>query len=343
MNHGNVKLPESRPEWSLSWACLVCYAREDRWFCHQSPSSEFLSGLKVMILCRANITYPGLLIGGILIGSTWVMANTASAQQKWDAYFPQPVHVAHVGGLSELGSEERTDDRAKEDAISSKTSSRRNAAQRNSPTLARPMDGSIDRASHVEPASSVLQSIDQDGRWVEMPQSDWEPDARWTAVPGNAVTTPYVPAPPHRVIQSPRPAPQPTPGHTTAVVPSTHHAQGQTWLGYQETPGQTSVGYQNHSPTGVSGSASGAVPGLHHHLPDMPGVENDPHSVGPGHLGMGTHWLKTRPQPRQTIPGATVAPSWKTPYSYGYFGSEGKRHWTRQHGYRDRYLQWTLR
>jgi hypothetical protein len=41
------------------------------------------------------------------------------------------------------------------------------------------------------------------------------------------------------------------------------------------------------------------------------------------------------------IPGA-VAPktAWKQPYSYGYFGASGKRHWSKHHGYRDRATEW---
>ncbi|TWT93647.1 hypothetical protein Pla100_41650 [Neorhodopirellula pilleata] len=87
-------------------------------------------------------------------------------------------------------------------------------------------------------------------------------------------------------------------------------------------------------------------PGLSHHgsiLPELPGVENDPKSAGPGHLGLGTHWIRERPSMHPPIPGATVEPRWKAPYSYGHFGAEGKRSWTRQYGYRDRYLQWSLR
>ena len=57
-----------------------------------------------------------------------------------------------------------------------------------------------------------------------------------------------------------------------------------------------------------------------------------------------TATIHRRLQPQSaTIPHATVRDVWKTPYSYGYFGASGERRWTRQHGYRDHYTQWTLR
>ncbi|TWU39923.1 hypothetical protein Q31b_32390 [Novipirellula aureliae] len=42
-----------------------------------------------------------------------------------------------------------------------------------------------------------------------------------------------------------------------------------------------------------------------------------------------------------TIPEAIEQPRWKTPYSYGYFGANPKPIWTKHHGYRDNYTQWT--
>lgn len=44
-----------------------------------------------------------------------------------------------------------------------------------------------------------------------------------------------------------------------------------------------------------------------------------------------------------TIPAAVVEPRWKTPYAYGYFGAQPKKHWTRSTGYRDIYKRWTYR
>ncbi len=43
------------------------------------------------------------------------------------------------------------------------------------------------------------------------------------------------------------------------------------------------------------------------------------------------------------IPQAKENITWKTPYSYGYFGASNHRNWSRQYGYRDRYTQWSLR
>ena len=51
---------------------------------------------------------------------------------------------------------------------------------------------------------------------------------------------------------------------------------------------------------------------------------------------------RIQPEP-PTIPGGREQEAWKQPYSYGYFGASGERHWSMQHGYRDRYTQWTRR
>lgn len=125
--------------------------------------------------------------------------------------------------------------------------------------------------------------------------------------------------PPHRIIQPPQPI---TPSHPRA-------RPTQRWDG----------------PSTSAHVNNGRMDPQHHVpiLPEFPGVENDPKSAGPGRVGLGTHWIQPQPDYHPPIPGATVEPRWKTPYSYGYFGAEGKRQWTRQHGYRDRYLQWSLR
>ena len=47
--------------------------------------------------------------------------------------------------------------------------------------------------------------------------------------------------------------------------------------------------------------------------------------------------------PPAMLPNANRSETWKTPYSYGYFGASGKRQWSLSHGYRDRYTQWELR
>lgn len=51
---------------------------------------------------------------------------------------------------------------------------------------------------------------------------------------------------------------------------------------------------------------------------------------------------RMQPDP-PTLPGANQRETWKTPYSYGYFGASGTRHWSLHHGYRDRYTEWRLK
>lgn len=45
-------------------------------------------------------------------------------------------------------------------------------------------------------------------------------------------------------------------------------------------------------------------------------------------------------QSQAKLPMANQRETWKTPYSYGHFGASGKRHWSKHHGYRDRYTEW---
>jgi hypothetical protein len=51
--------------------------------------------------------------------------------------------------------------------------------------------------------------------------------------------------------------------------------------------------------------------------------------------------LRRTPKPA-VLPEADQRETWKTPYSYGYFGASGTRHWNMHHGYRDRYVEWRL-
>jgi hypothetical protein len=53
------------------------------------------------------------------------------------------------------------------------------------------------------------------------------------------------------------------------------------------------------------------------------------------------HRRRIQPPP-PTLPGAKERAIWKTPYSYGYFGASGTRHWSLHHGYRERYTEWIL-
>ena len=43
------------------------------------------------------------------------------------------------------------------------------------------------------------------------------------------------------------------------------------------------------------------------------------------------------------VSGASQVPVWKTPFSYGYFGARGTKHWHWHHGYRDRRSEWMYR
>jgi hypothetical protein len=46
---------------------------------------------------------------------------------------------------------------------------------------------------------------------------------------------------------------------------------------------------------------------------------------------------------RAVIPNTVQMPVWKTPFSYGYFGTGGTKHWYWHHGYRDRRTEWSYR
>ncbi|WP_404305202.1 hypothetical protein [Neorhodopirellula lusitana] len=182
----------------------------------------------------------------------------------------------------------------------------------------------------------------------------WSDPSEWS--PSTAVS-PWA-TPPHRTIEAPAPPPKTKQGRYSPDSPRQSVPYQESLGHYPSSSGPRSTtgpyvttGPHASSPEfadrGAGPSSSNSLhPSYLHHgsvLPEMPGVENDPSSAGPGRLGMGTHWIKNRPKVNPPIPEATVAPRWKAPYSYGYFGAEGKRHWTRQHGYRDRYLQWSLR
>jgi hypothetical protein len=52
---------------------------------------------------------------------------------------------------------------------------------------------------------------------------------------------------------------------------------------------------------------------------------------------------RTSPASSAVIPGVPQREVWKTPFSYGYFGASGSRHWIRHYGYRDRDKEWRLR
>lgn len=92
----------------------------------------------------------------------------------------------------------------------------------------------------------------------------------------------------------------------------------------------------------------GANPNLHPHqvlVPPDRQISNDsnvarrskPHPLA--HL---KHRRTIQPPPAM-MPESHRHPTWKTPYSYGYFGSSGSRHWSVHHGYRDHVTEWRLR
>ncbi len=60
------------------------------------------------------------------------------------------------------------------------------------------------------------------------------------------------------------------------------------------------------------------------------------------HPPFSSHRQRIQPAPA-TLPGANQHSIWKTPYSYGYFGASGTRHWSLHHGARDRYTEWILK
>ena len=51
-------------------------------------------------------------------------------------------------------------------------------------------------------------------------------------------------------------------------------------------------------------------------------------------------WLGAPPA---NVERAAVAPVWRQPYAYGYFGAQPQRHWQRHFGWNKAYTQWTLK
>lgn len=289
---------------------------------------------------RNFVSHAGAMHVRAAVAIAWLtvvpFASSATGQSKWAGHFPPPVRVASLEPLTQ-------------------------------PTDS-PERSSVAPAAFTETSRQLLRPIEHDGRWVEMPpssQNHVSPEQSQFA-PHHEIAYQGLPAPPHRVIQAPQPDPparhQPFSHSTPYLYPA--HAMGPDpamepdhAMAYDDRPIGNHDSFTGALPQGNPGYSGHAgypaEPGSHtadrsalrrpHHLPEFPGVENDPSSAGPGYLGAGTNWLRTRPGPRQMIPNAVVQPAWKAPYSYGYFGAQGKRQWTRQTGYRDRYQQWTLR
>ena len=108
-----------------------------------------------------------------------------------------------------------------------------------------------------------------------------------------------------------------------------------SWLTFPPThaAGFAPAYHASNSPDHRVIRAPGHLPARHPAV-GLPDAAHSPH----------TATIHRRLQSRSAaIPHAAVRGVWKTPYSYGYFGASGERRWTRQHGYRDHYTQWTLR
>ncbi|TWU60203.1 hypothetical protein Poly51_04780 [Rubripirellula tenax] len=113
---------------------------------------------------------------------------------------------------------------------------------------------------------------------------------------------PQPPQVPHRVLAAPTPQPTANPN------------------------GGAGHGVSGH---GILGHGVGASAG--HGSPNRP----PNHPLHPGYR------LHHQIQPvTASIPNAKRQETWKTPYSYGYFGASGTRQWSMHHGYRDRYIEW---
>ncbi len=141
------------------------------------------------------------------------------------------------------------------------------------------------------------------------------------------------PAPSHRVIEAPR-----SPGHHS---PRTR--QHGTRHDGPRQHGTRHDGPRHHGPRHHAGSATrvdtAGVPGA-----------STPFNEWAGGIGSRliprpplSSLLQRIPAASGTIPEARRTPVWKQPYSYGYFGASGKRHWTKHHSYRDNDTRWTLR
>jgi len=77
------------------------------------------------------------------------------------------------------------------------------------------------------------------------------------------------------------------------------------------------------------------------HAPGVPAGSNASHRPPhrPPHTRLWHGRIEAVPA---TVPQAQQKAAWKSPYSYGYFGASGKRHWSKHHGYRQRYTEWRL-
>lgn len=129
--------------------------------------------------------------------------------------------------------------------------------------------------------------------------------------------------------QAPPMAPDALPPPLTSLPPSVE-VQQETW-GHLPPP---------QMPAGSAFWSAGAP-----HLvlrPHAPVSATSPHAAGyyPSHAA--SH-RENVAGPRPALPGATTLHLQKTPYSYGYFGASGRRHWSLHFGHQQSYTQWTKR
>ncbi|WP_146515610.1 hypothetical protein [Rubripirellula amarantea] len=128
----------------------------------------------------------------------------------------------------------------------------------------------------------------------------------------------------------------------------------------QFTHGGSSMGYVNPVPShrvirapnrnlsSHQGSSQGeqhAGLGLRHHLSDSDQEHLPPPPLHGEHTKFNPKkWIGGPVQNRPaTIPNAKQTGTWKQPYSYGYFGGSGTRHWSKNYGYRDRTTEFRYR
>jgi len=159
------------------------------------------------------------------------------------------------------------------------------------------------------------------------------------SAPGFPQMQPAVP-PAHRVIRAPRPPQKPSPIDTLMGIRTSPRPQSPA--GFQQTvdgavviPDQVIV--PGGTPIDQHGTHWGGTVASDHYRAGP--LQSDlRESYHPPHSDMRRRFMP----PQATIPQARQSPTWKTPYSYGYFGASGKRHWSLHHGNRDRATTWNL-
>ncbi|MEL6896403.1 MAG: hypothetical protein AAFP90_09900 [Planctomycetota bacterium] len=108
---------------------------------------------------------------------------------------------------------------------------------------------------------------------------------------------------------------------------------GGIWFDDSAPPVVTGVGFHTPHvilrPSAIQGGASQSR-GIPAHNPSLAIPQHRSTTPAAGHATH--HHLHKH---AVVIPGATTLPTWKTPYSYGYFGAKPHAHWNRQRGVLD--------